>query len=62
MNAFEAAEANGRADELHGELEALFNAQNQSPDPGATIHPGNVPAGDRRTLNSRSDGRGRLMR
>jgi SAM-dependent methyltransferase len=30
MNAFEAAEANGRADDLHGELAALFNAQNQS--------------------------------
>ena len=30
MNAFEAAEANGRADDLQRELAALFNAQNQS--------------------------------
>jgi SAM-dependent methyltransferase len=29
MNAFEAAEANGRADELQRELETLFNEQNQ---------------------------------
>jgi SAM-dependent methyltransferase len=28
MNAFEAAASNGRADELFGELDALFNAQN----------------------------------
>jgi hypothetical protein len=31
MNAFEAAEAAGRADDLHRELAALFNEQNQSP-------------------------------
>jgi ubiquinone/menaquinone biosynthesis C-methylase UbiE len=30
MNAFEAAEANGRADDLHRELVALFDEQNQS--------------------------------
>ena len=30
MNAFEAAEAAGRADSLQGELEALFNSQNTS--------------------------------
>lgn len=30
MNAFEAAEKNGRADDLQNELEALFNSQNQS--------------------------------
>jgi hypothetical protein len=30
MNAFEAAEKNGRADELQKELEALFNSQNKS--------------------------------
>ena len=39
MNAFEAAEANGRADELLGELDALFNAQNQSTNPEATTIP-----------------------
>lgn len=32
MNAFEAAEKNGRADALQGELEVLFNSQNKSPD------------------------------
>ncbi|WP_372619925.1 class I SAM-dependent methyltransferase [Falsiroseomonas sp.] len=32
MNAFEAAERNGRADELHAELRALFEAQNTSRD------------------------------
>jgi hypothetical protein len=31
MNAFEAAEANGREDELFRELDVLFNEQNQSP-------------------------------
>ena len=31
MNAFEAAVASGRADELQRELEALFNEQNRSP-------------------------------
>src|SRR5206468_12155358 len=31
MNAFEAAEANGRTAELEEELVALFNAQNDSP-------------------------------
>ena len=39
MNAFEAAETNGRSDDLLGELDALFNAQNQSSDPGATTIP-----------------------
>jgi hypothetical protein len=37
MNAFAAAEADGRAEMLQGELEMLFNAQNQDPDPGATL-------------------------
>jgi SAM-dependent methyltransferase len=36
MNAFDAAKANGRAAELQAELEALFEAQNESTDPGAT--------------------------
>ena len=30
MNAYDAAEKNGKADQLHSELEVLFNAQNQS--------------------------------
>jgi hypothetical protein len=32
MNAFEAAEKNGRAAELQRELEELFNSQNKSKD------------------------------
>jgi SAM-dependent methyltransferase len=39
MNAFEAAEANGRADELLRELDVLFNEQNQSPNNAATSIP-----------------------
>ena len=39
MNAFEAAEKNGRAGELQKELEALFDHQNKSPDPNATSIP-----------------------
>jgi ubiquinone/menaquinone biosynthesis C-methylase UbiE len=39
MNAFEAAEKNGRALELQQELEALFTSQNQSSDPGITDIP-----------------------
>jgi hypothetical protein len=39
MNAFEAAAANGRADELQRELDALFNAQNQSPNDETTSIP-----------------------
>ena len=39
MNAFEAAEANGRADDLHRELAALFNAQNQSGNDDTTAIP-----------------------
>ncbi len=39
MNAFEAAEAAGRGDELQRELEALFVDQNQSGDPDATLIP-----------------------
>jgi SAM-dependent methyltransferase len=37
MNAFAAAEASGRADALHGELEALFDAQNTSPNGTTSI-------------------------
>ena len=39
MNAFEAAAANGREDDLQAELEALFSAQNASPSEGATSIP-----------------------
>lgn len=37
MNAFEAAEKQGRADTLRSELVALFEAQNQSQYPGTTV-------------------------
>jgi hypothetical protein len=39
MNAFEAAEKNGRVADLQKELEELFNRQNQSPDKDATSIP-----------------------
>lgn len=39
MNAFEAAEKNGRAADLQNELEALFNSHNRSPSPDATCIP-----------------------
>lgn len=39
MNAFDAAAANGKADALQGELEALFTAQNRSADPARTVIP-----------------------
>jgi ubiquinone/menaquinone biosynthesis C-methylase UbiE len=39
MNAFEAAEKNGRAAELEKELVDLFQAQNRSPDPNQTSIP-----------------------
>jgi SAM-dependent methyltransferase len=39
MNAYEAAEASGRADDLHRELTALFEAQNQSADRDTTAIP-----------------------
>jgi len=39
MNAFEAAEKNGRAGDLQQELEVLFNAQNKSPSKDATSIP-----------------------
>ena len=39
MNAFEAAEAAGREAELQAELDALFNSQNESPNPNATSIP-----------------------
>lgn len=39
MNAFEAAEKNGRTGDLQKELEALFERQNKSPNPNATSIP-----------------------
>ena len=39
MNAFEAAEKNGKADDLQRELEALFNSQNKSPGKDTTSIP-----------------------
>ena len=39
MNAFEAAEKNGKSSELQKELEQLFNSQNQSKDKGRTSIP-----------------------
>ena len=39
MNAFEAAEKNGRADELQKELDLLFNTHNQSPNKHLTSIP-----------------------
>lgn len=39
MNAFEAAAANGREDDLQAELEQLFTSQNASPSPDSTSIP-----------------------
>jgi SAM-dependent methyltransferase len=39
MNAYEAAAADGREADLHGELDALFNSQNGSPSKDATSIP-----------------------
>jgi len=39
MNAFDAAEKNGRADALQAELEALFTRENRSTDPAKTSIP-----------------------
>ena len=39
MNAFDAAEKNGRADELKRELEALFASQNKSSSDNLTSIP-----------------------
>jgi len=39
MNAFEAAEKNGRAADLQEELETLFNSQNRNPSKDATLIP-----------------------
>ena len=50
MNAFAAAEQNGKAAELQRELEALFERQNQSADKGSTLIRGDFSAGDRRAV------------
>ena len=39
MNAYEAAAADGRQDELHGKLQALFEQHNASQDDGSTSIP-----------------------
>ena len=39
MNAFAAAESNGRADDLKAELDALFESQNKSTTTGTTVIP-----------------------
>jgi hypothetical protein len=39
MNAFDAAEKNGKAEELQQELETLFNSQNKSSDANTTAIP-----------------------
>ena len=39
MNAFDAAEKNGRASDLQKELEALFTSQNKEPKKGVTSIP-----------------------
>ena len=39
MNAFAAAEANGRAADLQNEIEALFNSQNTTGNPESTSIP-----------------------
>lgn len=41
MNAFEAAEKTGKAEELEQELKALFNRENRSADPNHTMIPAN---------------------
>jgi hypothetical protein len=39
MNAYAAAAADGREDDLHAELDELFNEQNTSSSDGATVIP-----------------------
>ncbi len=46
MNAFEAAEKNGKADDLRKELEALFTSQEQKPGSKGHLHSGDLPARD----------------
>ncbi len=46
MNAFEAAEADGREADLQAELDALFTAQNASSAEGCHVHSCDLPARD----------------
>ena len=48
MNAFEAAAANGREDELQAELDDLFRSQNTSTRRVAHVDSGDVPPGNGR--------------
>ena len=48
MNAFDAAEKNGRAADLQRELETLFNSQNKSPTQGRHVDSCDLPARDGR--------------
>ena len=52
MNAFEAAEKNGRAADLQQELEALFNSQNKSARRGRDLDSCHLPARDGRGVRS----------
>jgi alkyl hydroperoxide reductase subunit AhpC/SAM-dependent methyltransferase len=61
MNAFDAAEKNGRAADLQKELEDLFNRQNQSPGKGSTSIPATflrvtvtVPARERESVQNQA--------
>ena len=54
MNAFDAAETNGRTAELEAELDALFDAQNDDRDAGRHLDPGNVPPRDGCALKRRA--------
>lgn len=61
MNAFDAAEKNGRADDLKKELEVLFNSQNKSARKGATSIPATflrVTLGRQQRHPARMEGRG----
>ena len=52
MNAFAAAEQNGKAADLQQELEALFERQNKSTVNGAHVDSGDVPARHRHRLSA----------
>ena len=54
MNAFAAAEQNGKAAELQQELEALFERQNQEQGHRRHVDSGDVPARDRHPVSGRT--------
>ena len=54
MNAFDAAEKNGRSAELKKELDDLFNSQNKSSGAGRNVNPRHLSSGDRRPLRRES--------